>query len=74
VRALGEEGLQRLKELEAMPPSLPRLVARTLPACWQGEMLLGLPELGGPQTLGDAPRSRHERSLDCRAIFLRGTV
>ena len=74
VRALGEEGLQRLKELEAMPPSLPRLVARTLPACWQGEMLLGLPELGGPQSLGDAPRSRHERSLDCRAIFLRGTV
>lgn len=80
VRALGEEGLLRLKELEVLPPSLPRLAARTLPACWQGERLLGLPELGEPQSFGeaqsmaDAPRSRHERSLDCRATFLREVV
>ena len=80
VRALGEEGLHRLKELEALPPSLPRSAARTLPACWQGEMLLGLPELGAAQSFGegqslaDAPRSRHERGLDCRATFLREVV
>ena len=42
--------------------------------------LLGLPELGAAQSFGegqslaDAPRSRHERGLDCRATFLREVV
>jgi len=66
VRALGEPGWRELQEREALPQSLPRLAARTLPACWRGERLLGLPVLGGP------PCSRHEQRLDCRAIFLRG--
>ena len=80
VRALGEKGLRRLKELEALPPLVPRLAAWTLPACWRGETLLGLPELGAAQSMveaqskGEAPCSRHERSLDCRATFLRDMV
>jgi len=65
IKALGEEGLRRLKERETVP-ALPRLAARALPACWRGERLLGLPDLD------QAPSLRHEEGLDCRATFLRG--
>ena len=68
VRALGESGWHRLRALEVLPPSLPRLAARTLPACWRGETLLGLP------ILGEMPSLRHEGGLDCRATFLRGAI
>ena len=65
VKALGEEGVRMLKEREALPPFVPRFAARTLPACWRGETLLGLPRLEG------APLSRHEAGFHCRATFLR---
>ncbi|MGH6737253.1 MAG: tRNA lysidine(34) synthetase TilS [Methyloceanibacter sp.] len=68
VRALGEAGLRTLRERQALPEALPRLAARTLPACWRGERLIGLP------ALGPAPFSCHEVGLDCRATFLRGTA
>jgi tRNA(Ile)-lysidine synthase len=65
VRALGEEGLRLLSEREALPASLPRLAGRTLPGCWRGEVLLGLPRLG--------QATRGEPSgLDCRATFIGG--
>lgn len=77
VRALGDEGLRRLKDLEMSPPSwpqsLPRLAARTLPACWRGERLLGLPDLSTAHSSGETPCSRHEQRLECRASFLRGS-
>jgi tRNA(Ile)-lysidine synthase len=69
VRALGEVGLLALKEREALPPSVPRIAARTLPACWRGEMLLGLPDFGVTPSEA-APCLRHEGRLDCRATFL----
>jgi tRNA(Ile)-lysidine synthase len=65
VRALGEEGLRMLSEREALPASLPRLAGRTLPACWRGEVLLGLPRLG--TVAGGGPAG-----LDCCAIFIGG--
>jgi tRNA(Ile)-lysidine synthase len=68
VKALGEDGLRTLKEREALPSDLPRLAARALPACWRGNRLLGLPDLG------QAPSLRHEEGLDCRATFLRGLI
>jgi tRNA(Ile)-lysidine synthase len=71
VRALGEEGLRALKDREAMPQAVPRLAAKTLPACWRNGTLIGLPDFG-QQSLGIAPFSRHEQGLECRAIFLRG--
>jgi tRNA(Ile)-lysidine synthase len=77
VRALGEEGLKALKEREGWPATLPaflpRLAARTLPACWRGKNLLCLPDFG-QNALRPAPSSRHEVSLDCRATFLRGAL
>ncbi|HXG78146.1 MAG TPA: tRNA lysidine(34) synthetase TilS [Methyloceanibacter sp.] len=63
VRALGETGLRLLKERKAWPSSLPALAGRTLPSCWRGETLLGLPKLGRtlpPETAG----------VDCRAVFV----
>jgi tRNA(Ile)-lysidine synthase len=74
VRALGEAGLLVLKAREALPPSVPRGAARTLPSCWRGETLLGLPDFGVAPLLGVTPSLRHERGLDCRATFLRGAI
>lgn len=73
VRALGEAGLKVLKEREALLPSVPRLAARTLPACWRGDRLLCLPDFdqNAPHA---APSSRHEVGLDCRASFLWGAL
>lgn len=73
VRALGDAGLRALKAREDMPPAVPRLAARTLPACWRGDTLIGLPDFG-QHTLGIAPSSRHEEGLDCRATFLKGAL
>ena len=71
VRALGEEGLQALKDRAGLPVSMPRIAARTLPACWRGKTLICLPDFD-QRALAPAPSSRHEDSLDCRATFLSG--
>ncbi len=52
VRALGEPGWRQLRALNALPEGLPRMAARTLPACFRGETLIGLPDFG------QAPRCR----------------
>lgn len=67
VKALGESGWRSLRERSAVAASLPRLAGRTLPSCWRGEVLVGLPLFGsaGPgERLG----------LDCRARFLRAEM
>ena len=48
VKALGEEGFRALQERSEAISALPRLAGRTLPSCWRGEALLGLPQLGLP--------------------------
>jgi tRNA(Ile)-lysidine synthase len=48
VKALGDAGFQALKEQSDTISALPRLAGRTLPSCWRGEVLLGLPQLGLP--------------------------
>ena len=48
VKALGDEGFQALRERSDAISALPRLAGRTLPSCWRGEVLLGLPQLGLP--------------------------
>ena len=63
VRALGESGLRELRERHAVPPSLPILAGRTLPACWRGGILLGLPKLGETAAAED-------REAGCRATFI----
>jgi len=63
VRALGESGLRTLKDRKAWPPSLPALAGRTLPGCWRGEVLLGLPKFGTASV-------SHPGEVDCRAVFI----
>jgi tRNA(Ile)-lysidine synthase len=63
VRALGEPGLRALRDRSEVVSSLPRLAGRTLPSCWRGEVLIGLPALG--------QASSEPASLDCRARFVR---
>ena len=63
VKALGEPGLEALRERFAFVSSMPRLAGRTLPACWQGEALVGLPILSGA-------RFGQTSGLDCRARFV----
>ena len=48
VKALGDAGFQAIKERSGVISELPRLAGRTLPSCWRGEVLLGLPQLGLP--------------------------
>jgi tRNA(Ile)-lysidine synthase len=63
VKALGESGWRALRDRSALASALPRLAGRTLPACWRGDRLLGLPLLGcrtDDDSLG----------LDCRARFI----
>ena len=63
VRALGESGWRELKSRAALASSLPRLAGRTLPACWRGEILLGLPMLG-------RYLDRDPAGVFCRATFV----
>jgi tRNA(Ile)-lysidine synthase len=65
VRALGESGLRQLSERADLPSGLPRLASRALPACWRGEVLLGLPRIG-------RSGSDDAAALDCRAVFVGG--
>jgi tRNA(Ile)-lysidine synthase len=69
VKALGDEGFLLLREREGLP-AVPRLAAETLPSCWRGSRLLGLPRFSN----FPAPSSRHEGGLDCDATFLRGVL
>ena len=63
VRALGESGMRELRERAGLPSGLPRLAGRALPACWRGEDLLGLPQLGRVEPVNTLV-------LGCRAIFI----
>ncbi len=58
VRALGDQGFLDMRESF---PLLPRLAGRTLPACFRGNMLAGIPSLGDASPHSD---------LDCRARFV----
>ncbi|MGV1014723.1 MAG: tRNA lysidine(34) synthetase TilS [Methyloceanibacter sp.] len=60
VKALGDAGLKALRERSDLAATLPRFAGRTLPACWRGGALIGLP------ALGDAPST----GIDCRATFV----
>ena len=72
VRALGEDGVQALTTCDGFLQAWPRLAARALPSCWRAGGLLCLPEFGQDARSSDAPLSRHEGALDCRATFLWG--
>jgi hypothetical protein len=61
VRALGDKGFLALRDSLALPPALPRLAGRTLPACFRGDLFAGVPLLGAASPHSD---------LDCRARFV----
>ncbi len=63
VRSLGDRGIAALRDRSGLAASLPRLAARTLPGCWRGEALIGVPVLGmsGLSQL---------TGFDCRATFV----
>jgi len=63
VKALGESGWRSLRQCSPLASSLPRLAGRTLPSCWRGDVLVGLPRLGG---MGEG----EVLALDCRARFV----
>ena len=60
VQALGDRGFLALRDSLASS-RLPRLAGRTLPACFRGELLAGIPLLGEASPHSD---------LDCRARFV----
>jgi tRNA(Ile)-lysidine synthase len=66
VRALGEQGLRELRDSSPLLASLPRLAGRTLPSCWRGETLIGLP------FLDSLTGQNREGGLECRATFVSG--
>jgi tRNA(Ile)-lysidine synthase len=63
VRALGEQGLCHLRDRFHALATMPPLASRTLPACFRGESLVGLPDLG-------ALSGFSHPSLACRARFI----
>jgi tRNA(Ile)-lysidine synthase len=60
VKALGEPGFRELRKRADIAATLPRFARRTLPACWRGGELLGIPALGNAPFVG----------VDARAIFV----
>jgi len=66
VRALGEQGLRELRDSSTLLASLPRLAGRTLPSCWRGDSLIGVPIILGLLDQG------RKAPLDCHAIFVSG--
>jgi tRNA(Ile)-lysidine synthase len=64
VKALGEQGLRDLRGCSDVLATLPPLASRTLPACFRGEALVGLP------VLGSLSGSGHGLALACRASFI----
>jgi len=67
VRALGESGWRALRDSSSLASSLPRLAGRTLPACWRGDELLGLPLFGWAEV-------GQRLNLDCRAHLVRAEM
>jgi tRNA(Ile)-lysidine synthase len=63
VKALGEQGFRLLRKRAELASWLPRLAARTLPSCWRGDELLGVPSLGSGET-------RQNSGIDCHASFV----
>jgi hypothetical protein len=63
VKALGDSGFKELCERNPITGSLPRPAARTLPSCWRGGILLGLPMLG--HEFGGEPSG-----IACQATFV----
>jgi tRNA(Ile)-lysidine synthase len=61
VQALGDRGFLALRDSPALPPALPRLAGRTLPACFRGDLFAGVPLFGAISPQSD---------LDCRARFV----
>jgi tRNA(Ile)-lysidine synthase len=66
LRGLGEQGLRELCRGSTLLASLPRLAGRTLPSCWRGDRLIGVPTLG---SLSGQSCNAH---LECRATFVSG--
>jgi tRNA(Ile)-lysidine synthase len=64
VKALGEQGLRDLCGNTSVLSSLPRLAGRTLPACFRGNELIGLP------LLASLPGSGHGLASACTASFI----
>jgi hypothetical protein len=64
VKALGERGLRDLRDRFHLLATLPPLASRTLPACFRGEALVGLPVLGSLSGLS------HRPAVACRASFI----
>jgi tRNA(Ile)-lysidine synthase len=64
VSALGEQGVRDLRDRFHDLATMPPLASRTLPACFRGGSLVGLPDLGWLRALNDPP------GLACRARFI----
>jgi len=64
VMALGEQGLRDLQDDSSVVSALPRLAGCTLPACFRGKKLLGLP------LLASLSGSGHGLALACTASFI----
>ena len=64
VKALGEQGLRDLRDSFHLLATLPPLASRTLPACFRGETLVGLPVLGSSSGMSHGP------AFACRASFI----
>jgi tRNA(Ile)-lysidine synthase len=68
VRALGEAGWRERRRSSAWLAALPRLAGATLPACWRGDALLFVPELGD-RGFGHEDAAQHfmARFVNCPA-------
>jgi tRNA(Ile)-lysidine synthase len=64
VGALGEQGARELRDRFHALATIPPLASRTLPACFRGGSLVGLPDLGA------LPGCSHTPVLACRARFI----
>jgi tRNA(Ile)-lysidine synthase len=64
VRALGEQGVRDLRDSFHALATMPPLASRTLPACFRGGSLVGLPDFSSLRGLNDSP------VLACRARFI----
>lgn len=70
VRALGEDGIETFTKDGGAILAVPRVAAWALPVCRRSDGQLYLPDFGQGALPFEAPFSRHEGRLDCRATFL----
>lgn len=70
VRALGEDGIETFTKDGGAVLAVPRVAACALPVCRRAGGQLYLPDFGQGAFPFEAPSSRHEGRLDCRATFL----